>query len=114
MCEQRGHVMSAHPSSAHLATFRELAESGRLSPVIDRTYPLAEVPAAISYLEGEYARHGVARQDEAERGPNAPGVGWQRRLDGHTGESGHQMGEHLRVAHRHVGRVPIPHLAADR
>jgi len=49
-------VLTAHPSSAHLATLRELAEAGRLSPVIDRTYPLAEVPAAISYLEGEHAR----------------------------------------------------------
>lgn len=49
-------VLTAHPSSAHLATLRELAEAGRLTPVIDRTYPLAEVPAAISYLEGEHAR----------------------------------------------------------
>jgi NADPH:quinone reductase-like Zn-dependent oxidoreductase len=49
-------VLTAHPSSAHLATLRELAEAGRLTPVIDRTYPLAQVPAAISYLEGEHAR----------------------------------------------------------
>ena len=49
-------VLTARPSSAHLATLRELAEAGRLTPVIDRTYPLAEVAAAISYLEGEHAR----------------------------------------------------------
>jgi NADPH:quinone reductase-like Zn-dependent oxidoreductase len=49
-------VLTAHPSSAHLATLRELAEAGRLTPVIDRTYPLADVAAAISYLEGEHAR----------------------------------------------------------
>ena len=49
-------VLTARPSSAHLATLRELAEAGRLTPVIDRTYPLAEVAEAISYLEGEHAR----------------------------------------------------------
>jgi len=49
-------VLTARPSSAHLATLRELAEAGRLTPVIDRTYPLAEVAAAITYLEGEHAR----------------------------------------------------------
>jgi NADPH:quinone reductase-like Zn-dependent oxidoreductase len=49
-------VLTAHPSSAHLAALRELAEAGRLTPVIDRTYPLADVAAAISYLEGEHAR----------------------------------------------------------
>jgi NADPH:quinone reductase-like Zn-dependent oxidoreductase len=49
-------VLTARPSSAHLATLRELAEAGRLTPVIDRTYPLAEVAAAISYLEDEHAR----------------------------------------------------------
>ena len=49
-------VLTAHPSGAHLATLRELAEAGRLTPVIDRTYPLADVATAISYLEGEHAR----------------------------------------------------------
>ena len=34
----------------------ELIESGKLTPVIDRTYPLAEVPEAIRYLEGGHAR----------------------------------------------------------
>src|SRR5262252_121334 len=52
-------VLTARPSSAHLATLRELAEAGRLTPVIDRTYPLAEVAEAISYLEGEHARSKV-------------------------------------------------------
>ena len=49
-------MLTARQSSANLATLRELAEAGRLTPVIDRTYPLAEVAAAISYLEGEHAR----------------------------------------------------------
>lgn len=40
----------------HLATLRELAESGKLTPVIDRTYRLDEVPDAIRYVETEHAR----------------------------------------------------------
>ena len=34
----------------------ELIESGKLTPVINRTYPLAEVPEAIRYLEEGHAR----------------------------------------------------------
>ncbi|WP_344087447.1 NAD(P)-dependent alcohol dehydrogenase [Luedemannella helvata] len=43
------------PSRAHLATMRELIESGRVTPVIDRTYPLSDAAAAIRYLETEHA-----------------------------------------------------------
>ncbi|GIJ24797.1 NAD(P)-dependent alcohol dehydrogenase [Micromonospora lutea] len=39
-----------------LAELRELAESGKLTPVIDRTYRLSEVPDAIRYVETEHAR----------------------------------------------------------
>jgi NADPH:quinone reductase-like Zn-dependent oxidoreductase len=31
-------------------------ESGKLSPVIDRTYPLAEVPEALRYFEEGHTR----------------------------------------------------------
>jgi NADPH:quinone reductase-like Zn-dependent oxidoreductase len=34
----------------------ELTESGKLAPVIDRTYPLAEVPEAIRYLAEGHAQ----------------------------------------------------------
>src|SRR5918912_409285 len=34
-----------------LIVLGELIESGKITPVIDRTYPLAEVPEAIRYLE---------------------------------------------------------------
>jgi NADPH:quinone reductase-like Zn-dependent oxidoreductase len=33
-----------------------LIEAGKITPVIDRTYPLSEVPAAIRYLEEGHAR----------------------------------------------------------
>jgi NADPH:quinone reductase-like Zn-dependent oxidoreductase len=39
-----------------LAYLAGLAQSGKLTPVIDRRYPLAEVPAALSYLETGHAR----------------------------------------------------------
>jgi NADPH:quinone reductase-like Zn-dependent oxidoreductase len=39
-----------------LTTLRELIEAGAVTPVIDRTYPLAEVPEAIRYLEEGHAR----------------------------------------------------------
>src|ERR671915_551273 len=39
-----------------LLVLKELIESGKVTPIIDRTYPLAEVPEAIRYLEGGHAR----------------------------------------------------------
>jgi len=39
-----------------LIVLGELIESGKVTPVIDRTYPLAEVPEAIRYLEQGHAR----------------------------------------------------------
>lgn len=49
-------ILAATPSRQHLDTLRTHAEAGHLTPVIDRTYPLHEVPEAIRYLEGEHAR----------------------------------------------------------
>ena len=53
---QRIVSLTATPGREHLDTLRAHAEAGRLTPVIDRTYPLSEVPRAIGYLEGEHAR----------------------------------------------------------
>ena len=39
-----------------LIALKDLIESGKVTPVIDRTYPLSEVPEAIRYLEGGHAR----------------------------------------------------------
>ncbi len=35
---------------------KQLLEAGRISPVIDRRYPLADVPEALRYLQGGHAR----------------------------------------------------------
>ena len=39
-----------------LLVLAELIESGQVTPVIDRTYPLGEIPAAIGYLHDGHAR----------------------------------------------------------
>jgi NADPH:quinone reductase-like Zn-dependent oxidoreductase len=43
-----------------LIVLKELIEAGKVTPVIDRTYPLGEVPKAIHYLEEGHARGKVA------------------------------------------------------
>jgi NADPH:quinone reductase-like Zn-dependent oxidoreductase len=53
---QRIILLTIKPSRPVLAELRELIEAGKVTPVIDRTYPLDEVPAAIRYLETEHAR----------------------------------------------------------
>jgi NADPH:quinone reductase-like Zn-dependent oxidoreductase len=44
------------PNSDDLLHLRQLLEKGSVMPVIDRSYPLGEVPAAIRYLEEGHAR----------------------------------------------------------
>src|SRR5688500_557099 len=39
-----------------MIVLKELIESGKVTPIIDRSYPLSEVPEAIRYLEEGYAR----------------------------------------------------------
>ena len=39
-----------------LQFLKEIIEAGTVTPVIDRTYPLSEVPEAIRYLEEGHAR----------------------------------------------------------
>jgi NADPH:quinone reductase-like Zn-dependent oxidoreductase len=49
-------TLTVPPSKENLAALRELIEAGKVTPVIDRTYPLREAPEAIRYLEVEHAR----------------------------------------------------------
>jgi NADPH:quinone reductase-like Zn-dependent oxidoreductase len=43
-------MLSSKPRQQDLQTLRELIEAGKLTPVIGRTFPLAEVPEAIRQM----------------------------------------------------------------
>lgn len=43
--------LTSQPKQADLLTLKELAETGKVTPFIDRTYPLSNVPQAIHDLE---------------------------------------------------------------
>ncbi|MCH8902194.1 MAG: NAD(P)-dependent alcohol dehydrogenase [Chloroflexi bacterium] len=51
----RSPVYMKHPKE-DLQFLKELIEAGKVTPVIDRTYPLSEVPEAIRYWEEGHAR----------------------------------------------------------
>lgn len=53
---QRVLLFNGAASKANLVALRELAEGGRLTPAIDRTYPLAAAADAIGYVETGHAR----------------------------------------------------------
>ena len=50
-----GIVMGKPNKKEDLAFLVELFEAGKVVPVIDRRYPLSEVPEALRYLEGGHA-----------------------------------------------------------
>ena len=46
----------SNPNQADLQALTELIEAGKITPVIDKTYPLEQVPEAIRYLTAGHAR----------------------------------------------------------
>ena len=48
--------LASAPNQADLQTLKELAEAGKVTPIIDKTYPLSQVPDAIGYLRAGRAR----------------------------------------------------------
>ena len=57
----------AHLSKDDLVVMREFLEAGEVVPVIDRCYPLSDVPDAIRYLEEGHARGKVVITMEHRR-----------------------------------------------
>ncbi len=49
-------AFTAHVTKEDLVVLKELAEGGKVTPVIDRTYPLSESPDAMRHLEAGHAR----------------------------------------------------------
>ena len=53
---RQGRPFVSLPNQADLVTLKELLEAGRVTPVIDRTYPLSEALEAFRYLDQGHAR----------------------------------------------------------
>jgi len=53
---QQGAPYIAIPKNQDLVDLKELIEAGKVTPVIDRTYPLSETPEAFRYLDEGHAR----------------------------------------------------------
>jgi NADPH:quinone reductase-like Zn-dependent oxidoreductase len=53
---QKMGMMMADANHNDLTVLADMMQSGKLKPVLDRTYKLSEVPAAIAYLEEGHAR----------------------------------------------------------
>jgi NADPH:quinone reductase-like Zn-dependent oxidoreductase len=54
--KKMGNMGVAKPNQNDLVFMKELLEAGKVKPVIDRCYPLSEVPEALRYLEEGHAR----------------------------------------------------------
>jgi NADPH:quinone reductase-like Zn-dependent oxidoreductase len=66
--DQRLRMLSSKPRQEDLEVLRELTEAGKVTPLIDRTYPLREVPDAIRYIvEGHGAGKVVITVDAQVR-----------------------------------------------
>jgi NADPH:quinone reductase-like Zn-dependent oxidoreductase len=49
-------VVPAGPTHEDLLAVTALIEAGKLTPVVDRTYPLADVAEGVRYVEQGHAR----------------------------------------------------------
>lgn len=54
--QKMGNMGVAKPNQNDLVTIKELIEAGKVKPVIDRCYPLAETAEALRYLEEGHAQ----------------------------------------------------------
>jgi NADPH:quinone reductase-like Zn-dependent oxidoreductase len=56
LVSQKLGILGAKENAADLSVLRELLESGKVTPAVDRTYPLSEAAAAIRYFQEGNAR----------------------------------------------------------
>jgi NADPH:quinone reductase-like Zn-dependent oxidoreductase len=63
---QQGRPFLSTPNHEDLVVLKELIESGKVTPVIDRTYPLSETPEAMAYVGEGHARGKVVITVEHE------------------------------------------------
>lgn len=57
---QRLTMLASKERSTDLEALRPFIEGGQVTPIVDRTYPLAEVPDAMRHLEAGHARGKIA------------------------------------------------------
>jgi NADPH:quinone reductase-like Zn-dependent oxidoreductase len=67
---QQGRPYLATPKNEDLVVLKKLVESGKVKPVIDRTYPLSDTPEAFRYLDKGHARGKVVITVEHSKKPN--------------------------------------------
>jgi NADPH:quinone reductase-like Zn-dependent oxidoreductase len=53
---QQGRPFVSLPNQEDLATLKKLAETGKITPVIDQTYPLSQTPEAMAHVGEGHAR----------------------------------------------------------
>jgi NADPH:quinone reductase-like Zn-dependent oxidoreductase len=113
---QRLRPFLAKPNRKDLAAIRALIEAGKVTPVIDRTYPLSEAPEAIRYLEVRRppmrGGHEDRREDDDEEHPpdqphELPPRGHQAHREGPDHDRAEQRpeGSRLRSVQHHDPRL---------
>ena len=65
---QQGRPFVSKPNQEDLIILKELIEAGKITPVIDKTYPLSDTPEALRYLEKGHARGKVVITLESDDG----------------------------------------------
>ena len=53
---KRIRILAVQPNTEDVDFMKDLIEAGKVTPVIDKTYPLREVPGAIGYVGEGHAK----------------------------------------------------------
>jgi NADPH:quinone reductase-like Zn-dependent oxidoreductase len=53
-------MLASKERASDLEALRAFIEAGQVTPIVDKTYPLAEVPDAMRHLEAGLARGKIA------------------------------------------------------